>query len=124
VSLEEKTKKLIFFMNKLRKIFENDGEPQDMNDHKFFAIVKKETTPIFSLLQEWESDATFFVSNNDSKVFFPQIIATKENIEVLILHSYYKDLRKRLYMERYNSVLYVLENLLSEIIRLKGEERK
>lgn len=122
MSLLLETETLISHMNKLKDIFEEGGGERDMNDPKLFSVVKEETTPIFKLLEIWEESATSFVQDHKLKVFFPQIIATKENIEVLMLHSYYKDLRKRLYMERYNSVLYVLDNLKAEVKRIKGEK--
>lgn len=106
-------------MNKLKDIFETNKKPENINDQHFFKTVKDETQEIFKLLVSWEVAAKDFVERKSTKVFSPQITATKENIEVLILHSYYKDLRKRLYMERYHSVLYVLENLLEELVSTK-----
>src|SRR5690625_5747269 len=100
-------------LNRLKDIFYEEKSTLEKNE--FFNYVRKDSELIFDSLTKWEHAALDFVKLNKSKVAFQQIIATKENIELIILHSYYKDIRKRRYMEYYSSSLLVLKLLSNEI---------
>jgi len=118
VIIKHQTEELIAWMKKLKERFEANNPPEHMSDHTFFQQMKKETEPLFHLLNDWEKEVIAYIKNNhDINVYFPQIVATKENVEVLILHSYYVDIRRRLYMERYKSSLLIFEKILEEIER-------
>jgi len=112
--IKEKTLLLKQHINSLKKKFLLNEPPESINDHDFFNEMKEETKPIFNLLEQWEVDVQSYLKNYQSKVYPHQIEATKENIKLLILHSYYIDIRKRFYMEYYQSIIYVLDSLLSE----------
>lgn len=103
--------KLIQEVEQLKDLFHKNTEPKDINDHEYFFQLKKETAQLFSLLDEWENAVLLTLKEKPLKIFEHQITATKDNIEVLVMHSYYKDIRKRLYMERYYSIMLVLENI-------------
>lgn len=107
------TNKLIKDLHFLKDHFFKTIEMED--EQAFFAYVKGETDSIFEHLHEWEAETLQYIKNNKSAVHLKQVIATKENIELLIIHSFYKDMRKRRFMEYYNSSLYVLNDLRSEI---------
>lgn len=83
-----------------------------MNDKPFFLKMKEETSSIYDLLATWEEQCLAEVKLRNLQVHPHQVHATAENIELLILHSYYKDLRKRKYMEYYNSSHYVCNQVL------------
>lgn len=85
------------------------------NEKEFFQFVKKETNHIFITLNKWEELTLDYIKINKSKVHLNQVIATKENIELMLIHSFYKDMRKRRFMEYYHSSLYVLNELRSEL---------
>lgn len=112
-SLTQLTNFLMDELHRLKDIFYEEKTSLDKN--VFFNYVQKDSKKIFDTLTEWETDALDYVKLNKSKVTFQQIIATKENIELIILHSYYKDIRKRRYMEYYTSSLLVLKLLSNEI---------
>lgn len=118
--LLKRTKQLKKHLYRLKERFENSDPPEHISDKDFFLQMKKETEPIFHLLEQWEEEALQFVKNIDVRIYPHQIYATKENIELLLLHSYYIDVRSRIYMEYYQSSQFILDQLMDEI---KKEER-
>ncbi len=110
--LIELTAYLMDELHHLKDIFYSEEKSLDKN--AYFQHVKNKTTPIFDALNEWETLALDYVKSSKGMVTFQQIVATKENLEMIILHSYYKDIRKRRYMEYYSSCLYVLKQLKGE----------
>lgn len=123
MSLQKETKDLMKWLTILNKKFEKNNPPKSMQDREFFMKMKEETKPLFTLLSRWEKNALAFIKQYHTKKVFPhQIIATRENIEVLTMHSYYIDIRKRLYMERLHSCRLVLQHLLQEIQEEKRDD--
>lgn len=118
------TKQLKQAIDRLHDIFFREGEAPSMNDKEFFLKMKEETADIYELLAIWEETSLAEVKAKSIVVHPHQINSTSENIELLILHSYYKDLRKRKYMEYYKSSHYVCEQLLeSENKRAAREDQ-
>lgn len=107
------TEQLINQLDQLKDQFYTEKSNED--DHQFFQQVKAETDVIFQTLNQWEESTLSYIKEVKSVVHMKQVVATKENIELLIIHSYYKDMRKRRYMEYYNSSLYVLQQLEREL---------
>lgn len=114
MSLQPLTIQLINDLHTLKDQFYQEEIEEDQ--HAFFHSVKEKTDIIFETLHAWEEACLAYVKETKSTVHFKQIIATKENIELLIVHSFYKDMRKRRYMEYYQSSLYVLQQLEKELI--------
>lgn len=117
MNLKQQTEKLGEILEELKNRFENSTPPKTMNDRQFFEIMKKETSPTFDLLQKWEESALEFVKNKHVNVHPHQIVSTKENIELTLLHSYYIDVRERRYMELYKSITYIFDQLIVAIDR-------
>lgn len=111
-NLDNLTKLLLDELIKLKAIFEN--EEQSRKDASFFEYVKNETKQLFQLLDEWEKVATHFVTIQKLSLHKQQIEATKDNMRTLILHSYYKDVRKRRYMEIYKSCQFIFQQIIKE----------
>lgn len=88
-----------------------EGE-KPAKERAFFMQVKEETDPIFNILDEWAALAMTLSEVNDIALYPQQIEATKENMQSLLLHSYYKDTRKRRFMEIYKSCYYIFAQLL------------
>jgi len=112
--LTELTTKLVKQLESLKQRYEKNDE-QPKNDRAFFEFVKNETEPIFTLIEEWEGLAQKFVEQQGSFLHSHQITSTRENMEALLLHSYYVDTRKRSYMELYKSCYYIYDQLLQEL---------
>ncbi|WP_152654584.1 YppE family protein [Oceanobacillus sp. CFH 90083] len=115
MKLSEQTEKLNRYLEALRKRFETSEAPNDRKDRDFFNMVKKETAPIYDLLESWEKDALAAVKDRKASVHPSQIQSTKENMELLLMHSYYLDVRRKRYIELYTSIRYVFDLLLDTI---------
>lgn len=115
MALKEQTKELLQLVKQLRERFENSEPPEKISDHQFFNMMKSETMPIFDLLKKWEANALEFVKDKHVNVHPHQIVSTKENMELIIMHSYYIDARKRRYMELNKSSIYIFDQLLKDI---------
>lgn len=106
------TKELSNYLDTLKRMFEQNEKPKA--DKDFFQFVKGETVPYFDLLEKWEQLALLAIQKQKSILQPQQITSTKENMEALILHSYYVDIRKRQYMEINKSCHYIFNQLIKE----------
>jgi len=121
MTLREKTILLKQQLLQLKSRFFKNDPPESIKDRTFFKQMKEETKSIFQLLNEWESETLTFLQNKQSTLYPQQIEATSENMQMIILHSYYIDVRKRIYMEYFKSTIYVFDQLLSELANEIGE---
>ncbi|SDI98869.1 DUF1798 family protein [Salimicrobium halophilum] len=115
MDLQQSTIQLKEAIDTLHDRYLAHSEPADRTDHEFFEKVKRETTPHFTLAQEWFEQAEVFVKSREVSVHPNQIQSTHENIEMLILHSYYLDVDKNRYKNLYNSSHYVLDMVLDNL---------
>ena len=102
--------------------YENAERPEDKRDRAFFSYVKAETAPFFRKIEKWNEQATVFVKNKEVKVHPQQVASTAENLELLLMHSFYLDVKRKRYMELHQSVHYVFDLLLIEFVRLNGQK--
>nr|WP_302328495.1 DUF1798 family protein [Salirhabdus salicampi] len=89
------------------------NEPVDKKDMDVFKKIKEETSPNFSLIEEWEKETNAHV--HKLSVFPNQIQNTRDNMELLLLHSYYIDVKRKRFMELYHSVDFVLKQIRQDI---------
>ncbi|MFC2948340.1 DUF1798 family protein [Virgibacillus sediminis] len=115
MELETQTRQLKQHLDRLKARFETEQPPDNKKDKDFFFKVKEETTPIYSILEEWEEKSLDLVKNRKADVHPHQVTSTRENMELLLLHSYYIDVRRKRYMELYKSIHYVFDQLLREL---------
>lgn len=97
----------------LKEKFLTDQKPENKRDPQFFEMVRKETEPLFDLIHKWEEETLAAIKQRQFHVHPQQIIATKENFELILMHSYYIDVKKQRYMELYQAIQYVFDLLLS-----------
>ncbi len=114
VDMNEQTKQLKIHLYELKDHFDRNNPPEGFSDKVFFQKVKEETTPIYDLLNKWEINALELIKKRKLSVHPHQIISTKENFELLLMHSYYIDCRRRTYMELNQSILYVFYQILND----------
>ena len=112
--IKEVTEQLNIYLEQLKQIFLNNAPPEHISDRIFFTKMKTETEPIYQLLDKWEQLAMTSVKNREVSIHPQQVQSTKENYELIILHSYYIDVRKRRYMEIYQSIQYISEQILQD----------
>lgn len=109
--VKQLTLRLKAILNKLSEKYHKSEPPKNRRDTQFFSYVKEETAPIFSLLDEWEQACLNAFENQSINVFPGQIQSTKENMELIIMHSYYKDIRKKRYMSYIQSIEFVFDQI-------------
>lgn len=115
MELKARTEQLLHNLVQLKEWHETHTAPENKKDQAYFKFVKKETDPIFDQLDTWESEALELVKKRIIDVHPHQVASTKENMELLLLHSYYKDARRKRYMELYKSVRYIFDQIISEL---------
>lgn len=100
-------------LERLKMQFVQSEKPREKKDRALFERVKVETAPLFTLNERWASQAEQYLKDHPGQSVHPlQLKNTKENIELVILHSYYIDVPKKRFMELYNSIHYVLDQLV------------
>ncbi|WP_197057406.1 DUF1798 family protein [Pontibacillus halophilus] len=105
------------------RFFSQEGKPE-VNDRTFFTYMKEETNPIFDLNNRWAGAVEeFLAAYPGGPVYPPQIKNTKENMELVILHSYYIDVPKKRYMELYQSIHYVVNQVLDKYVEVQGSNQ-
>ncbi|WP_163969826.1 DUF1798 family protein [Oceanobacillus halotolerans] len=113
--ISTQTKQFKIYLDQLQQRFETADPPESRKDHAFFEKVKKETKPIYELLEEWEEKALDVVKRRVVNVHPQQVTSTKENMELLLMHSYYIDVKRKRYMELNHSIHYILDQLLNDL---------
>lgn|SRR5699024_4843228 len=101
----DKTKKLIHALDLLEEKYRSETDVD--RSRTYFNKIKPEVETYLNLLEEWGELAHPLSKKGLLAIFPQQIDATIDNMRVLIMHSYYKDVRKRRYMEMKQSCYYV-----------------
>lgn len=115
MKLRDVTEQLLHHLNALKNRFETKTPPENIKDRTYFKYVKDETTPIFEQLNVWEQLALELTKERKLNVHPQQIASTKENMELLLMHSYYLDVRRKRYMELYKSIRYIFDQIIDEL---------
>lgn len=103
----------------LKEYYLTHERPENKRDPELFLFVKENTEPVFNMVDKWYEEALSFVKDRSVNVHPQQIESTEENIKLLLLHSYYVDVRRKRYMELYQSVIYVFDILKNDIKNYK-----
>ncbi|MCT2537345.1 YppE family protein [Aquibacillus koreensis] len=115
MDLHHVTSNLKITLEQLKEHYLTHEKPEKKKDMDFFLYVKDKTSPTFELLKEWEAEALVFAKDRSVQVHPNQITSTKENMELLLMHSYYVDVNRKRYMNLNKSVHYVFDLLLQDI---------
>ncbi|WP_079530095.1 DUF1798 family protein [Halobacillus hunanensis] len=115
MSLQETTIKIKQMIDDLHEQFIKAEDPADTKSLEFFHKVKSETAPMFELTSQWLEEAEEFVKSRSVSVHPNQVKSTHENIEMLILHSYYHDVERKRFKELHQSSHYVLDMVLNDL---------
>ena len=109
------TKLLNDHLEQLKILYSTNKQPENSRDKQFFLEVKDKTGPIFELLNQWEEEALVQGKKRNITLYPQQITSTKENMGLILMHSYYHDVRKRRYMELNQSIQYVFDQVVREM---------
>jgi hypothetical protein len=89
--------------------YEN-GDPVDKKDREAFENIREITQPIFKVIDTWEE--LTLATIHELPVMPNQVQNTKDNMELLLLHSFYHDVKRKRFMELYHSIDYVLKQMM------------
>lgn len=115
MELKNQTVELKRHLNRLKDKYENNEPPENKKDRQFFLKVKEESTPIYELLAKWEEDSLEIVKERKINAHPQQITSTRENMELLLMHSFYIDVKRKRFMELNNSIAYIFDQLIREL---------
>ncbi|MFB1098805.1 DUF1798 family protein [Terribacillus sp. JSM ZJ617] len=119
-TLQIYNKQLSDLMARLKERFLTHEPPSEKHDKAFFEMVKKETEPMYLLLRKWHQAAEEFVQQREVSVHPQQVKSTEENVHLIILHSYYIDIKSERYMDYHQSIGYVIQLLDEDLDRIEG----
>ncbi|WP_117160747.1 DUF1798 family protein [Paraliobacillus sp. X-1268] len=114
MNLKETTIQLKKELELLKSNYLEQEKPAHKRDKDFFLFVKEKTNPVFQLNESWETLAAEHVKNRNVRVHPQQVASTRENMDLLLMHSYYIDVKRKRYMELYQSVQYVCDLILED----------
>lgn len=109
----EQTKQLIEALTSLEEIYRSEVDVE--RSREFFNEIKPEVEVYLSLLEKWGEMARQLSVVGEIQVFPQQIDATVDNMKALIMHSFYKDVRKRRYMEIKQACYYIFMQSMEEL---------
>src|SRR5690625_1981570 len=112
------TQQLKQHLNKLKERYDHFEPPKNRRDKDFFELVKRETTPDYNLLEMWEEMTLEKVKERENNDHPQQVTTTRENIKLVMMHSYYIDTTRKIYIEINHSVLYMFDQIISELSML------
>ncbi|TRM12540.1 DUF1798 family protein [Lentibacillus cibarius] len=115
MELIQETKQFKNYLEVLEEKYNENKPPESKKDRQFFQMVKNYTAPIYDLLTEWENHALQAVKERQVNLHPQQITSTKENMELLMLHSFYIDVKRKRYKELNHSIYFILDRLLDEL---------
>lgn len=101
----EQTYKLIDTLTSLEEVYRSEEEVE--RSREFFNEIKPKVESYLILLESWGKATHQLASAGKLQVFPQQIDATIDNMKALIMHSFYKDVRKRRYMEIKQACYYI-----------------
>ncbi|WP_138417041.1 DUF1798 family protein [Aquibacillus sediminis] len=113
--LKQLTDQLQLKIDELKSRYLTNEKPENKRDRDFFMYVKDQTTPTYEMIQQWQEVALAFVKDRKVQVHPQQIESTSENLELLLMHSYYIDVKRKRYMELHHSIHYVFDRLLEDL---------
>ncbi len=80
-----------------------------------FEMVKQQVDPVLDTLDAWELEALHMIQTKEISLHPKQVDATCENMKAFLMHSFYKDTRKRKFIEIYKSCTYIFSHILKEL---------
>jgi hypothetical protein len=111
------SKELLQLMNECKARF----EALDQKPEKTEALFYNKVQPTFELVMNhantWKPLAEAWVKDNKPKyIHLSQIESTIENIEQVVLQSFYKDVNNQRFHNLHYSVEYIVNSILTEIV--------
>ncbi|MDU0157199.1 DUF1798 family protein, partial [Bacillus cabrialesii] len=84
MDIKKQTELLKEHVVRLKDKYEQNDPPENRKDKALFLKVKEETTPIYEMLQQWETGTLRMVKERKLTIHPQQVASTKENMELLL----------------------------------------
>ena len=116
MELKTTSKELLQHLNKCKERFESVSTKPEKTEALFYDEVKPTFEKVMNQAIVWKPLAEAWVKEQRPKyVHLPQIESTLENIEQVVLQSFYKDVNKQRFHNLHHSVEYIVNSILAEI---------
>ncbi|WP_077326618.1 DUF1798 family protein [Virgibacillus siamensis] len=115
MDVKTKTEQLKQYLQNLKTKYEKNSPPENRKDKDFFLNVKTYTEPIYIMLDEWEEETLVLVKEKKVSLHPHQVTSTRENMGLLLMHSFYIDVKRKRYMELNHSVNFIFDQLINEL---------
>ncbi|GEM01434.1 protein of unknown function [Halolactibacillus halophilus] len=89
--------------------YQKKTPPAQLNDREAFNVIKQEVTPQFQLLEQWEDTLLTDIQTHTLSIHPTLVQSTRENMELIIMHSFYHDADIKRFNELVKSVDVVLD---------------
>lgn len=89
--------------------YTNGASPAKLNDREAFHVIKEEVTPQFQLMEQWEDELLTDIKTHTLSIHPSLVQSTRENMELIIMHSFYHDTDVKRFNELVKSVDVVLD---------------
>ncbi|GEM04281.1 hypothetical protein HMI01_12690 [Halolactibacillus miurensis] len=89
--------------------YQTDKLPAKLNDREAFNVIKEEVTPQFQLMEQWEDQLLSDIKTHALSIHPSLVQSTRENMELIIMHSFYHDTDEKRFHELVKSVDVVLD---------------
>lgn len=107
---------ILLILEDCKQRFESIKQKPEKTEELFYQDVKPTFELILNKVEIWKPLAEDWVKVNKPKyIHSAQIESTIDNIEQIVLQSFYKDINKQRFHNLYNSVEYVMSSILNEI---------
>lgn len=112
--IQNLTNSLIEYTDYLQSLFSEENREVNHSE-TFFNFVKTDSDNIFATLKKWQQAVKNGIAIGELSTPVQVIDSTVDNMSTLIMHSYYKDVRRRRYIEIKKSCMYVFHLILKEL---------
>ncbi|WP_307335463.1 DUF1798 family protein [Metabacillus malikii] len=116
MTIEVTSRKLLQELMKCKQRFEQLETKPEKSETYFYHNVKPAFEHIMEIVSLWEPMARKWVLVNKPKnIHTSQIDSTVENIEHIVLQSFYKDTNKQRFQNMYHSVEFVITAIFTGV---------
>jgi len=112
------SQQLLQHLEECKKRFEQLNEKPEKTEEYFYDDVKPYFELVMNKANEWKPLAVKWVSEYKPKyIHLTQIDSAMENIEQVVLQSFYKDVNKQRFHNLHHSVEYILNGMIEQMDR-------
>lgn len=116
INLIKSSQHLLELLQESKQRFESFQEKPEKTESYFYDQVKPNFEMMKDKLNVWEQLALEWIQKKKPKYIHPsQIESAMENVEQVVLQSFYKDINKQRFTNLHHSVEYLLNNIMDEI---------